>query len=217
VAKLVGVELAIFLMAVGIGLPAQPVLAGHTFGGGDCWRGYTPLDCRWNWTAANTIEWMRIIDQMNNSQLTSKDQTAYSNWNSANGPQVFSTFSHTNDSWDYMKIDNSIQAPNGYTWNCVPGACPTAMPADFDWSEVYVTASDLNCGRCNNGAIAISIFAHELGHTLGLDHHYASTQVAVMQQATTLQGPTGVDIGPLPPCSGDQSNLGVRCIYDYGF
>jgi len=213
--KLVVGELALFVSLVVGGLSTAPALAGHTFSGGDCWRGYTPFDCRQNWQAKNTVELMRSIDQTNNSGLGNALTTAMNNWSTGSGPQSFSFSARTNDSWDYFKIDNGIVAPDGYTWNCVSGACPSSNPVDIQWSEVYVTPSDLNCASCNNGQIAISIFAHEIGHTLGLDHHFDSG--AVMQQSTTLQGPTSEDAGQLPPCSESNSTLGVRCIYNWGY
>jgi len=213
--KLVVGELALFVSLVVGGLSTAPALAGHTFSGGDCWRGYTPFDCRQNWQAKNTVVLMRSIDQTNNSGLGNALTTAMNNWSTGSGPQSFSFAARTNDSWDCFKIDNGIVAPDGYTWNCVSGACPSSNPVDIQWSEVYVTPSDLNCASCNNGQIAISIFAHEIGHTLGLDHHFDSG--AVMQQSTTLQGPTSEDAGQLPPCSGSSSTLGVRCIYNWGY
>jgi hypothetical protein len=153
---------------------------------------------------------------MNNSGLTTRNQTAYGNWNSAVGPQDFSTAARTNDTFVYMKVDNAVPAPNGYTWNCTSSACPV-MPgntaANYLWSDIYVPEANLTCGSCGGGSIAISVFAHELGHTLGLFEHAGSG--AIMTQGTTAQAPTTIDIGPDPPCTGASDGWGVRCVYRF--
>jgi hypothetical protein len=136
------------------------------------------------------------------------------NWTNFSGPQWFSYSSANNASYDYMKLDPNIKynqrLPNAYNWNCVPGACPdTAASDNYMWSETYTTTDNLPYGSQN-----VSIFAHELGHVLGLDVH-TSAGSAIMNDGSTLQGPTFVDIGRLPPCSGDSTNMGTRCIYNW--
>jgi hypothetical protein len=205
-------QFLIFLTVLGSRQPEAE--AGHTLGGGDCWQSSTPLQCRTNWEGPGKILKLRIIDQMGNSGLTTRNQTAYTNWNNNNnGPQDFSTTVRTNDSHIYMKIDNGLGAPNGYEWECISSACPAPAPTNTLWSEIYVPEGNLTCGICGDGTVAIAIFAHELGHALGLEHHESSD--ALMQSMSFRQGPTSVDIGLDPPCSGASTTWGVRCIYRF--
>ncbi|HCF99718.1 MAG TPA: hypothetical protein DEV93_04150 [Chloroflexi bacterium] len=82
------------------------------------------------------------------------------------------------------------------------------MPANFNWSEICTIHDNIGYG------VSEPILAHELGHSLGLDHH-TGTNAAVMEEGTTLTGPTDVDIGVLPPCSGYSYQNGVRCIFEW--
>ena len=199
---------ALLLLSLGLTGPlASDALAGHTFGGGDCWRPTTPLMCRTNWPGRGTVlEKIRAIDQMGNGTLSADLGTAINNWTSAPGPQSFSTVATSGDSFNYYKLDQSIQAPNGYAWLCRPGACPSNVPLNEQWSEIYVTTGNTSTG------LNVPIFAHESGHSLGLDHHPQGN--SIMQQGTRLRGPTANDWGPVPPCQGAAGFLGTRCIYD---
>jgi hypothetical protein len=133
---------------------SSPALADHTFArngvGGDCWRPDTPLLCRTSWAGAETLMTIRIIDQLNSAALFSAASDAAANWTAAPGPQSFSAAARPGDSFDYLKRDDNLIAPNGYVWNCfsTPFYCPDTMPSMFVWSEVYVTIHNLDCSIC---------------------------------------------------------------------
>lgn len=198
----------------------KDALAGHQFAvngnGGDCWRAGTPWDCRTTWAYGDghSIH-LRIINQLNDNNLWNAAVLACGNWGTAPGPQYCLSTAVTNDSWDYFKRDDSLTAPNGYTWNCsTSNGCPAANPLDIQWTEIYVPI-----GNNNYPQLSISVDAHEIGHSLGLDHHGTpGSNVALMTQGTTLQSPNSIDIGPLPACStnpvGSNGTGGVRCVYD---
>jgi hypothetical protein len=206
------------LFGLGLTIPGQVALAGHEFAvngnGGDCWRAGTPENCRTAYYSGDLKSiHIRIINQLSNATLWNNTVTACSNWNSSPGPQYCSSTPVTNDSWDYFKRDDTLPPPNGYTWNCVSGACPNANPMDIQWTEIYLTIGDNNYGN-----LTISISGHEIGHSLGLDHHGpAGSNQALMTQGTTLQSPNNIDIGPLPACTtnpvGSNGTGGVRCVY----
>ncbi len=195
-----------WLGAVGVG---APVRAGDTYGSAHC-RSSAKL-CRTTWSGDNSVLRLRIVNQLGSSQLLARAQTAYGNWNSARGPQSFSGSARTNDSLIYLKRDDTLPAPNGYVLNCTQAACPASMPANILYSEVFVPLDNLDYGN-----IAISVFGHEFGHTLGLRHHSCCT---LMTQGTTYTSPHAYDIGALPSCTtsltNDSSLYGVRCIYHW--
>jgi Metallo-peptidase family M12B Reprolysin-like len=205
-------------------LGATPVRAGDTYpqgGNGDCWRAGTPEMCRNTWAGANTYLYMRIIDQLGGSTSHhNAATTACGNWNNALGPQFCSWTAHSNDTWTYLKIDSSLGAPNGYTWNCVSGACPTSDNAgNIVWSEIYLpSGNNYGTNPCNGVTQDWDpyVIAHELGHAYGLAHHGAAcSNITLMSPGSaSWTGPTAREIGPLPPCSTGAGNGGVRCIYD---
>lgn len=221
---------ALAISAVAFLVNTPVALAGDTYpsggptwaGNGDCWQPQTPLMCRTVWAGRGSQIHMRIIDQLNDGGLHNSAGTACTNWNNAPGPQWCSWNPFTPDTWTYMKIDPFLGAPNGYTWNCVSGACPTANNAgNILWSEIYVPPAPGNnqnltrpCdGRVGNYSTAI--FAHELGHAYGLAHHGTPcSDVTLMTSESSLTAPTATDIGPFPGCSGGPSTGGVRCIYE---
>jgi len=113
-------------------------IAGDTYpqgGNGDCWRGGTPVMCRTTWTGRNSPIYMRIIDQLSDTSLHNSATSACNNWNVAAGPQYCSWTARTNDTWTYLKRNDSLTAPNGVTWNCISGSCPTPNNAgNILWS-----------------------------------------------------------------------------------
>lgn len=206
--------------AAGLMLGVHPVAAGHTFGGGDCWRVGTPYTCRTSYSSTPNTMHLRIINQLNDSKLWSNTQQACANWESSPGPVYCLSSATSHDSWDYFKRDDTQGAPNGYTWNCVSGSCPAANPVNALWSEIYLTIGDDNYTNPQTGhSLIIAISAHEIGHSLGLAHHGTlGSNVALMTQGTYHESPTNIDLGPLPACStvpvGSNGSGGVRCIYD---
>ena len=74
-----------------------------------------------------------------------------------------------------------------------------------------IKSSPLNSGRSER----VGMFAHELGHALGLGHHGTNNAVMWAYNDRVNQAPTSVDIGPTPACSQSASTNGVRCIYDF--
>lgn len=202
--------LAFSIAALATVVGTSTALAGHTFDSGDCWRNGTPKMCRGNWDGANTILYIDLVDQMNNATLHSHADTAKSNWSNANGPQwyIWRTGSLVYPPV-YLKINNDIVAPNGRARNydlwgnpCF-GAC-VAFHSDIEVPEAN-----------QNYSVSTAIFAHEMGHTLGLYEHNVSGENALMTQGTTLTSPTSIDIGPNPPCSPGTNYLGIRCVYNW--
>jgi hypothetical protein len=208
---LVVLEALLFTAIAFVG--ATSALAGDSYptaGNGDCWRGGFPEMCRTTWAGQGSRIHMRIIDQLGDGTLHNDAGTACNNWNSAPGPQFCSYGAGSNDTFTYLKINDGLSAPDGVTFNCVNGACPTSGNAgNIQWSEINVPHANTQFG-----GISISVFAHEIGHAYGLAHHGpAGSNQAVMTQGTTRQGPNSIDIGPFPGCSGGAGTGGVRCIY----
>ena len=108
------VVLVIVLSAI---LPGSVARAGDTIVGGDCWKVGTPLICRNVWVD-NQMMRVRLIDQMNSAPLHAKADVARNNWTLAVGPQILSFAPAANDTWIYLKRDDSMGVPNGKTFNC---------------------------------------------------------------------------------------------------
>jgi hypothetical protein len=231
VTALMAIE-AVTISAVVFLINAPAASAGDTLpsggttwaGNGDCWQPQTPTMCRTVWAGRGSQIHMTIIDQMNDTGYHNSAGAACNNWNAASGPQWCSYTSSnppTPDTWTYLKIDSFLGAINGYTWNCVNGACPTANSAgNILWSEIYVPPAPGNnqnlAHPCDGqvGNYSTAVFAHELGHAYGLAHHGAAcTNVTVMTQGSKLTMPTFADIGPFPGCSSGPGTGGLRCIY----
>ncbi len=212
-------RVGVLAVLVGLWLIVQvPVtLGGDTIVGGDCWKSGTPLICRNVWFD-NQFMHVRLIDQMNNTTLHNKADVARSNWTTAVGPQILSFNAQTNDTWIYLKRDDSLSAPNGYTLNCnnalVPACSVNEREMMIVWSEIYVPLGN------KDHAKGTSVFAHEIGHALGLSHHgtacvpLMSAGLGAAACTNPPEAPRPTDEGGLPPC-GDVVEHGIRCIYKW--
>jgi hypothetical protein len=202
-----------FVLVAALALPAERAVGGHTIASGDCWQTSTPIICRNTWSD-NQYLWVRLIDQLSNSQLHSKADSAGANWTTANGPQIVQFIAHSNDTWIYLKRSEFCTAPCGVTYNCNQGMSPVCsyLPRAMMivWSEIYVPLGN------KDQAKGTTVFAHEYGHALGLAHH-GSACTPLMSSGLAASGcgriesPTSTDIGYLPPCQGTQH--GILCIY----
>ena len=198
-------------------VPGSAVRAGDTIVGGDCWQAGTPLICRNVWVDNNFLR-VRLIDQLSNAALTSKAEVARSNWTSAAGPQILSWNSQVNDTWIYLKRNDGLGVPNGVTFNCngtlVPVCSDQARAMMIVWTEIYVPLGN------KDNAKGTSVFAHEIGHALGLFHHgngctpLMSAGLGAAACVNPPIAPQATDIGGLPPCGGNVQH-GIRCIYKW--
>jgi hypothetical protein len=205
------------------------VQAGHQIAGGDCWHYQpgVPKECRLTWRQGSLL-YMRLIDQFSGygeSSWYSQADAARSTWTSASGPQDFSWSSRSNDSWDYLKTckdgggHDCYSGIYGVTWNCPSGGqcSDQAVSMNIQWSELYFDVFQMDNAGVSN-ANRQFVFAHEMGHSLGLDHHcYNGCSGYLMEQGvlSTLPGPQAGDIGPYPPCNNGIGVSGIRCLYNY--
>ena len=102
----------------------------------------------------------------------------------------------------------------GVTWNCnINNFCSNQNIAmNVKWTDIYLNRTAMdgldNIHREN-------AFSHEIGHGLGLFHHFDPARL-MHPLSTNILGPKNPgDIGILPPCS--QANEGgIRCVYNWG-
>lgn len=199
-------------------LPASSAKAGHTIVGGDCWKAGTPLICRNTWVDNQFLR-VRLIDEMNNADLHGQADVARANWTAAAGPQILSFGVQANDTWIYLKRNDGMVVQSGVTFNCnanlVPVCSNQAREMMIVWSEIFVPL-----GNKDHLRTSTTIFAHEIGHGLGLFHHgnacvpLMSTGVIAVGCANPPKGPQATDIGGLPAC-GAGVQPGIRCIYKW--
>jgi hypothetical protein len=201
--------------------------AGHQIVQGDCWQAQTRTMCRVTWAGQNTQLYIRLIDQFSQyseHQWYQAASNAGSNWTLSAGPQNFSFTATPNDSWDYLNfctdaINPCFPGVYGMTSNCDRWSqCDNTgtVPMNIWYSNVWFDATQMD--PLNNTAKWTHVFAHEYGHTLGLNHHNVT---GVLMNSSTSDystlGPTNTDLGPLPPCTGTFGEGGIRCIYNFGF
>jgi hypothetical protein len=224
----------IFLTAITL-LLGHPLLngrdranAGHTLAGGDCWQPGTPLLCRTTWNSTDRIINLNLYNQFTHVRPDwyPNAETACNNWhNFVPSTPTNDIYCHWTGTSPYLATAVYLKTgTNGtydltsttyaITWNCGSnGVCIDTNTALNIWySEVYFNTS----GVLDNASSAVrtKVFAHEMGHTLGLFHHDA-TGYLMRQGAYTTAGPSSGDYGQLPACSGAASTWGVRCIYHF--
>lgn len=214
-ASYLGATIVLWVLASG------QATAGHIYGNGDCWSG-GPKMCRNVWQQGQLLR-VRVIDQFStaHSEWYTAANNARANWSSAAGPQVLSWSAQTNDTWDYLKwctsgpppcVTDMTGATAGLTYNCPVGggSCKdTGVAMNVWYSNLYFNEIQF-AGKSLGWRT--HVFAHEIGHSLGLSHHNGAYLMNPSPQPS-ITAPTSTDIGALPPCV--LVHQGIRCIYNW--
>ena len=218
----VAIRLIVLSVLVGSIMASAPsnADAGHTIGApqGNCWRYGDPTTCRLTWSQ-NQWLFIRLIDQFSGQAAGWRPaaDSAQTEWNMAAGPQVLQWVPATGDSWVYLNYSWTGQhglGPNtlAMTWNCdVTRYCSNANGAMIIWwTDIYFNRDRMQ----RPFAEQVNVFAHEIGHSLGLFHHVDQNRL-MHPTVSVIQGPRDPgDIGRSPPCS-IANEWGIRCVYNW--
>jgi len=198
--------------------------AGHTLpdpGGGDCWRPGTPLWCRTTWITTHDIR-LRLVNQFTNERpgWYANASAACDAWHNyrlppAGQPDIWCHWGAVYNDTLVYEVWANPPLPSGVlarTYNCnTSGVCTALSTQSLNvwYSVIHMNMSAIDTLSSDQRTF---MFAHEMGHTLGLWHH-----ANVLMNAAVLSsplGPTATDYGQLPPCSGAATTYGVRCVFN---
>jgi hypothetical protein len=214
---------------------SEGAAASHSFNNGDCWRAGTPTLCQAGYLTGQLYYWNVTTYWKPGSAIRSLAEPGFNNgrsvWTAATGPQYFYPSGTPRGTlymveWPYLNPACHPQCTQGswgaltlnWKWNgssysmCYQsngGACTIAF------SEIYV-----NANWCSGSMTTTKyqyVFAHELGHVLGLNDHPSGSMLmnqtwSGCSPSTSATSPTSTEIGTSPPCSGTP---GIRCIYNW--
>lgn len=213
-------------------LSAAPAQAAPPYGGGDCWRGSTPLTCYQNHAGLNQTAIYFYVNDVFSSQGRPNWHpaliAAMQSWNTANGPQSLSTAARAGAKTivadaTYSSVDTNLAGAYGFTYvhDYTTNTYVTDLnaPVYADRAIVRMNISEL---PDDSGRLVQAVFAHELGHAMLQGHtNDARDLMYTYICCTSVLGPRDAsDIGALPPCSGslgstnsNNDRAGTRCIY----
>jgi hypothetical protein len=200
--------------------------AGHTTRKGTCYgQGYGgAMWCRtayqWNLTMP-----VRLVDQFTwaKPHWYGPANSARANWSAANGPQkgAVSWTTYPNATWIYINVyDTPLNAHFAYNYNCDASYYCPANNDKVTWVDYSIIDGDpenMDDPSLTYGG-ETHIWAHEVGHSLGLAHHGISCGVMMNNGCypnSSPPYPTSTDLGSRF-CSGTSGTAwGIRCIYDW--